>query len=431
VALSSVELIAPDGSTVPVGPALLDTRGRQTIIVPISLEPADGPYTVRWRAASADGHPVRGSFTFTIAVGAIDSTSARPSAAEAAVGAETTGAPSTHTASKPGAEGPMQRAFEVQSPAYDAVRWVTFVALLGVIGAVSFVVLVAPRLARATARSRLAELAAAGSRSFGMGATVLLLSAAVARLVAQSYAVQGSTGALDLSETARILLHSRWGLGWMLQFVCALVLLVALGLARAGRRTAWQLAVAAILGLAASAAVSGHAAATTHFTALVVLSDVAHVLGAGGWLGTLLVVIAVALPAAVREGEGMRGRAAADVINAFSPVALACGGSVAVTGVVAAWAHLGALPTLWESEYGGLLLLKLGVLTAVVTIGAYNWRIVRPSLRDERGARRVRRSAAAELSVGALLLAVTAVLVVTPPPEEDHSPPAQHAAMAR
>jgi putative copper export protein len=104
---------------------------------------------------------------------------------------------------------------------------------------------------------------------------------------------------------------------------------------------------------------------------------------------------------------------------------------VAVTGVVAAWAHLGALPTLWQSEYGRVLLLKLGVLTVVAAIGAYNWRIVRPSMGDERGAMRMRRSAVLELSVGALLLAVTAVLVVTPPPPEDHSPPSQQGAMGR
>ena len=101
-------------------------------------------------------------------------------------------------------------------------------------------------------------------------------------------------------------------------------------------------------------------------------------------------------------------------MRAFSPVALACAGVVAVTGVAAAWWHLGALSALWTSAYGRTLLLKLGLLTLVAAIGAYNWRRVRPTLGHEPGARRLQRSSAAELAVGALVVTVTAVLVATP-----------------
>jgi putative copper export protein len=44
---------------------------------------------------------------------------------------------------------------------------------------------------------------------------------------------------------------------------------------------------------------------------------------------------------------------------------------------------------------------------------------VRPALGDDAGTARLRRSAAAELAVGALVLLATAVLVATPTPADD------------
>ena len=70
----------------------------------------------------------------------------------------------------------------------------------------------------------------------------------------------------------------------------------------------------------------------------------------------------------------------------------------------------------WESAYGRTLLLKLALLSAVFGTGAYNWLRVRPALGSEVAAGRLRRSAALELAVGVVVLAVTAVLVATATP---------------
>ena len=52
----------------------------------------------------------------------------------------------------------------------------------------------------------------------------------------------------------------------------------------------------------------------------------------------------------------------------------------------------------------------------VAALGAWNWRRVRPALGAAPGAGRLRRSATAELLIGAALLGVTAVLVALPSP---------------
>jgi len=91
-------------------------------------------------------------------------------------------------------------------------------------------------------------------------------------------------------------------------------------------------------------------------------------------------------------------------------------GIAALTGLFAAWLHIGFSSALWTSDYGRTLLIKLAILSIVLATGAYNWRRVRPSLGDDTGARRMQRSATAELAVGVLVVIVTAVLVATPPP---------------
>lgn len=212
-----------------------------------------------------------------------------------------------------------------------------------------------------------------------------------------------------------MLSRTTWGWGWVLQAVGSIVAVTGFLAARGGRRAGWAVATLGMAALAFTPALSGHAAAVSRLTPLAVLADGLHVIGAGGWLGSLLFVIAVGIPAARRLPEGARGRAVVDLVNAFSPTALVVAAIAAATGVFSAWLHLDAVSALWRSEYGRTLLLKLVVLSGVVATAAYNWRRVRPALGNAEGADRIQRSATLELAGGALVLAVTAVLVATPP----------------
>ncbi|MCD2469039.1 copper resistance protein CopC [Streptomyces sp. MBT42] len=60
---AKVALTAPDGSAADV--AGLDVSGR-TATLPVEPGLAAGTYTVGYRVVSADGHPVAGSFAFTV-----------------------------------------------------------------------------------------------------------------------------------------------------------------------------------------------------------------------------------------------------------------------------------------------------------------------------------------------------------------------------
>jgi len=255
-----------------------------------------------------------------------------------------------------------------------------------------------------------------GLRAVGLTAGAALLLATGLRLLAQAAAMHGGTDALDVALLSTMVGRTLWGTAWLLQAAAALLAVAGFALLRRRRAVGWMLALVAVVATAVAASLSGHAAAVPGLATFAVAVDAAHVLAAGGWLGTLLVLAVVGLPAVRRAAAAERGAATAALVGAFSPLALACAAVVALTGGVTAWLHLGSLGALASSAYGRTLLVKLAVVSLAIATGLYNWRRVRPTVADDVGARRLRRSSAVELTVGAAILAVTAVLVATPTP---------------
>lgn len=395
--LTTAELRMPGGGSM----RLLADSGASRAELVLSGYPAlsSGSYQLAWQVAGDDGHPVRGSLTFVVTL---------PERTDSAPIGEGTAAihhPPDLFPPSPSIEE--EGSFHVLSPGYIAVRWVTFLALLAMIGAVTFRTLVWSRLPE----WRSAILPSLGT--LGRSAAVLLLAAALARLWAQaaSTAMQGESITLELIDA--VLLHSPWGIGWWLQVGGALIVAVAL-LRRADAITRWGIAGAGTLLAVAAMPMSGHAAAVVAVGPLAVIADSLHVIGAGGWLGTLLAMLVAGVPATRTLAAENRTDALATLVNAYSPVALGAAALVAITGLFAAWLHIGSIDALWAGGYARVLLIKLGVLALVVGTGAYNWRVVRPALSGGADAP-LERSAGFELAIGAIVIAVTAVLVATPP----------------
>ena len=143
-----------------------------------------------------------------------------------------------------------------------------------------------------------------------------------------------------------------------------------------------------------------------------------HVLAASTWLGTLLVLTIVGVRGVLkREASGApRSVLVADLVNSFSPLALTAAAIVGLTGLTTAWMHLHRISSLWTTGYGITLIVKLIFVLIVVSLGAWNWRRVRPSLGDVGTEEMIRRSSTMELTIGAIVLICTAVLVTLPSP---------------
>jgi putative copper export protein len=296
-----------------------------------------------------------------------------------------------------------------------AARWLAYTAMLLVIGASVFRFGIMGPLHR----SGPLFFPATGHRAatLGMVAALALLPIGVVRfyLQARAFTEPGETVNLELIG---ILLETGWGRGWLAQMMAA-------GLAAAGAFFAriaaagWFSAAAGATAVVLSAPLTGHAPAVEQAGSWGYPLDTLHVLGAGAWLGTLGILVAAAWPT-FRTDDDLAGPEAARLVHAFHPIALVGATLTMAAGAVLAFLYLeGSLSGLWTSGWGRALLLKLGLLSGVAGFGAWNWRVMRPTLGTAAAARRFTRSALAELALATALLVVTAVLVARPLPGED------------
>jgi len=407
LAFTRVELRGPDGL---VGMEPTSFGGdRHTVVTPIAGSLAAGTYTVSWQVAGADGHPVRGTFRFSIAADAAGLAAAHPPIGAGGLG---TGAPQAHHDT---AVFPDAGRFDAESPLYIVIRWVQFVAILVVTGTVAFYLFVLGFIRKKQRPdSPMLTPASLAAARVGYYAAILLAAVALVRLIAQSYAMHPAGSGFAPALMWAMIGDTTWGWGWLVQVVAAVGAIIGFSAARRGSSRGWIIAtLGAVLG-AFAPALSGHAASVPALRTLAILADGLHIIGASGWLGSLLVLLAAGIPAAMRLQNEDRGPAVADLVNAFSPTALVFAGLTVAAGVFAAWLHLGSIPALWQSQYGKTLLVKLAILGAVIATGAYNFLYVKPRLGKLEGVTHIRRSATIEVGVAILVLLVTAVLVATP-----------------
>ena len=359
-----------------------------------------GDYRVEWQTASADGHPIRGELTFAVA-GIADTTRLAAPAPPAV-------RDSPHTPAADAHEGHSE---------YRTARWLEFIALLTVLGALGFRHGVLPPLA---ARGVPTADAADRARRLGSSVLVLYVAAALVRAYTESVAVHGDDRALNLEELTPMLTGTTWGIGWLFGVVGAVGVAIGWRISKRSVTFGTPLALTGALGMVFSPALSGHAAASRHFVFGVVL-DVLHVAGAGVWLGGLLMLVMAGIPAMRRLADGNQDAAVSALVNSFHPLALFCAPIVIVAGLGTAWIRLGSLSAM-DTRYGRTLLLKIGLAVLVAGMGTYNSLRARRRLGAAEGTHHIRRTGAIELLFAALVLAVTTVLVTTPVPSEMTNP---------
>ena len=289
-------------------------------------------------------------------------------------------------------------------------KWVTYLGLMGLTGAVAASRLLASATGvvepRGGAVDRRLRLVAAVS------AVVLVLGAA-ARLYAQAWSVFGLDEPVTPELVRLIGIESRWASGWQPQAGVAVLAVVGAAWWTRQPRGGWWLTALAAAGAWITLPLTGHAASFDTF--LPHLVQVAHGIGAGLWVGALAVVVAALLPLHhERQGSGR----VTDLVRRFSPMALAAVATIVLSGVVTGVFYLASVDDLWTTPYGRALLLKVVLFLATGAVGFYNWRRLTPRLGEASGPGRLLRSARLELLLAAAVLMVTAVLVHLAMPRE-------------
>lgn len=292
------------------------------------------------------------------------------------------------------------------------IRWLFHLSIVVMGGSVAFRMLVLPQLGRAGRFQDAERRAARRTWMLAWGGGILGLVVLPARLWDASVRMYGGD-ALGSANLADLLFRSAWGIGWILGVLAVLLFLFGAFWSRPEGRgwRGWIVMAGAALVLTAVPGISGHAAAVDTLAPLSVLNDALHVVAASAWIGGLAALLLAGLPAVRRSPEEDRTAGVLyHLVEASSRVALGAVTLVVGTGLINAWIHLGSIGELVTTAYGRTLLVKLAVTAAALALWFYNWKNVRPSLRESPRPGLLRIPASLELLLGLGVLAVTAYL---------------------
>lgn len=407
LALSTVTVrsAGEDGARVAGRLAYLADDRRDVLVLPLDEPLPPGSYTVAWTTAGPDGHRISGEFGFRV----------EPPAAGGEVAAEQGEPPAPPDDGGAGTARPQagdSGAGQVLVPM--VVRFLFHGGIAGVVGAVTFRLLVLGQCARSGESGAVIEAAAKRAGTLAVLSLGLLLATLPMRLWHQA----GTFFPRDAAGNLLAVLHgSAWAAGWWLQLGAVLVLAGgAVHLRRGGAAAGgWAGVALGALLLPFVPVLSGHGWADTP-RAVSAAATYLHVVAAGAWMGGLACLLLAGLPGIRGHGGGGAAGAAAlsGMVNAFSRVARVAVALLFVTGAARVWTHVDAVSDLWTTEWGTALLGKQAVVAGVLILGFCNWRFVRPALAGNPRPGPIRLLSTIELLLGAWVVWVTSYLVAQP-----------------
>jgi len=313
-------------------------------------------------------------------------------------------------------------------PFLIAVRTVHFAAAVSLTGVFAFACLIAGPAFR-NSGARLADAGELRRRLAWLcwASLAVLVASGAAWLIAVAARMSGRPLDAVISQgvLAIVLLRTRFGEDWLARLVLAGLLSLCLATRRF--RYPGGSAAAAWSGFGLSALVlgalvwAGHGAADLGVAGDVHLAaDVLHMLAAGVWLGAL-VPLALLLAEARRAGDRRWATIARAATVRFSAVAVASVATLLASGIVNTWFLAGSVPALVGTDYGRLLLLKIGLFVAMLLVAAVNMLRLSPRLIDWASTRlprtiaQLRRNALVESGIGLGVLAIVGVLGILVP----------------
>lgn len=299
-------------------------------------------------------------------------------------------------------------------PLIDAaapVRWVGYLSLFPVVGALAFRMLA--RRALGATHAALVPALTGRARMAALFAAMVLCSTLALRLFVQVGSFLDPGEPFTWAAAQPIIFSTSWGHGWLWQAGAALAV-IAMLLAAARWERGWAAVLVAVAVEVFVFPLTGHATEHPWGAGVGVALQGLHVAGGALWLGTLAVLLGTVYPET--RGDPAREDVIRRLVERYSPLALTGAGTAVAAGLVLSLSYVASWHALFDSSYGRALLIKVALLGGVLVLGYHNWRRVRPALGAEPGAARLRRSASVELLIGTLLLAVTAVLVALPAP---------------
>jgi putative copper resistance protein D len=254
-------------------------------------------------------------------------------------------------------------------------------------------------------------------------ALAVLFLSALWWLVLQSADMSGA----PVSEVASggilwtVLTQTGFGNAWSVRLV--LMLLLMLTWTRPTiPMSSWSGAtrVALALSVAGALAWSGHAHAGSGLQRASHLAiDALHLIAAAAWLGALLPLAFVLRHSAM---HAFSFKAVRYVVFRFSTLGIAAVAALVLSGIVNALMIIEEPRALFESTYGRILLLKVGLFLIMLAVAAFNRRRLTPQLANSNDAphavRALARNCLIEAALGGIILVSVGALGIVSPGNE-------------
>lgn len=372
----TVTLVGPDGSTVDTG---TDARGNgERVVLAIPIRLPSGAYVVSFRVLSGDAHPISGGFRFAIASpDTADDAGPKPEQAQPKPG------PTESQGEATVPPNPQSSSLEL---AEQAVR-AAFIALLMLgVGLAIFQALI-------PLPESLHDWLSGLVRRVGWIGIV----AAVGYFLAATFSVTG----VDAFRPRHLYVVLQTSIGMSL--LVAMIGFLFLTLSAAPQRILVGIGAALLV---VSRVITGHPASQEPML-LLIPSMAIHVATAGFWFASLWVLLRL-----LRKGPLAD---APQILERFAKAALWSVSALLAVGALMAAIHIKSIDGLLNTEYGNILLWKLGGVAGLLVFALVNKFWLTPQLVDQYDPGKLKNSIRLEAVVMLVIIVISTVLAATPP----------------
>lgn len=379
--MSTIIVTDKDGKRVDKSNATL-AEGNKKLQIDLE-ELGSGTYTVEWKALSTDQHTMKGEFTFAVAV------TEKPASVPAA-NQPMSGQTSAHPAQmeSPSAAAAASNEESGSTWMMSFVRWLQYTAMMSLVGAFAFNLLVLGPAFRMSASKTSARTDEAKTRSqrrilfISRLSVILLIFTTFVALVQQASAVFDRSMAECMSPPilSAVLTRTGYGRPWFLQLGAVLALTIILFLIERNLRRRppiesrgmWWTGLIIGMLLLVAPSWTGHAAAAIKDFRLAVVTDWLHLVAGAFWVGGLFHLALTTKPILRGLDETDRAAMLHRIVRLFTRVAIPAVIVLVLAGLYNTWVHVESFGSLWSTDYGRTLLLKLLLVALMLVLGGLN-----------------------------------------------------------
>lgn len=385
----TVTLIDPTGARSELSGSTYGASGDTVVITPLPALQS-GPVSVRWRLVGPDGHPITGRVDFTVSIETMATT------APAVIASTPEATTSSDAKSLDDGDG----SYSTSSLVRWLLRYSSYLAIMAIVGILLVSVYV---WAAAGSRPLLRSIL---SRSLFATAALAFVQLLVVASDVSGKPPWAAFGSIDAATTTDA------GIALAIRIVLALSMWVVLfHYHHVHPEVYWTAASIPGVGLLATWAFAGHSS-SMRWPVVGVATDVAHHAAAAAWMSGLAIVGLIIIPKTAPN-------ILVPAVRRFSRLAAVSVAVLVATGLVQTLRLVGNPTSLFDTNHGKYLAIKIMVLAVMLAVANVNRRRVETRLNDTKTLGRhigpLRQAVVAEFAIGLAIVAITAAMVVSPP----------------